>query len=772
MVLGADWGGKCTPTEICAEAGTTVNLHCYFTYPATQNERETKVEKRVWFIKGQNNDPEDLMLDPDYFGRLQSDCHDDNCSLTIADLRQNAVVKFRFTTNHPSKGAFTIKTGVRVSVIAFEVQVPTEVQWNYRKDLKCLSTCSPWPDSSYIWYKNGKEIPNANSQDYSVALSSEDSYSCAKGGHEHAASPPECVSTSPCRKVVYEKRRICALKGSRVDIICKYGGTYSYSHKKFWFRPDRSHMWKTPSIPEDITLEPQYKSRLSYVGGVLTIKNVKMNDSAQYCFKFQDNSFEWKSILPGSILTVTDVKVRVMEAKVEPSYILAQMLCYTHCRPEQPISFEWQRNGVKSVVHVGSKLEVYLYPGDYVTCTANDVESPPLYALHHPLVNLSNAAEILEGRPLILTCNTDVSASTKYCWYRKKRHSDDDEVLGEDPQLVYNSIKSSDSAEYWCTVENELGKKTSEAVRINVQYAPRSSSLFVNPSHVIKEGQLVILTCSSDANPAASYIWYKDNRILPQKSQKHYLRSIRPEDAGTFSCQSENKYGLVNSSSVFIDVQYAPKVCMISVGPSSEVRKGASVSMNCSSDANPEANYKWFKTNDDLNVASESSITFTNIQTSASGEYHCVASNGRGRCNATVLLQVETGPMTVAAYGSLVAVVVLVVLALAVFLVLRKKRPSNRETADSKAQSDRGPDCGNTSNKEQEDLVYSKVSFTKSPDGAIYSNVTPAPRKRFVEEVDCVEYAMVKSDGRVSGLKPEEGADVRELYSTVQKHHN
>nr|XP_057931363.1 B-cell receptor CD22-like isoform X4 [Doryrhamphus excisus] len=686
VVLGADWGGKCTPTEICAEAGTTVNLHCYFTYPATQNERETKVEKRVWFIKGQNNDPEDLMLDPDYFGRLQSDCHDDNCSLTIADLRQNAVVKFRFTTNHPSKGAFTIKTGVRVSVIAFEVQVPTEVQWNYRKDLKCLSTCSPWPDSSYIWYKNGKEIPNANSQDYSVALSSEDSYSCAKGGHEHAASPPECVSTSPCRKVVYEKRRICALKGSRVDIICKYGGTYSYSHKKFWFRPDRSHMWKTPSIPEDITLEPQYKSRLSYVGGVLTIKNVKMNDSAQYCFKFQDNSFEWKSILPGSILTVTDVKVRVMEAKVEPSYILAQMLCYTHCRPEQPISFEWQRNGVKSVVHVGSKLEVYLYPGDYVTCTANDVESPPLYALHHPLVNLSNAAEILEGRPLILTCNTDVSASTKYCWYRKKRHSDDDEVLGEDPQLVYNSIKSSDSAEYWCTVENELGKKTSEAVRINVQYAP--------------------------------------------------------------------------------------KVCMISVGPSSEVRKGASVSMNCSSDANPEANYKWFKTNDDLNVASESSITFTNIQTSASGEYHCVASNGRGRCNATVLLQVETGPMTVAAYGSLVAVVVLVVLALAVFLVLRKKRPSNRETADSKAQSDRGPDCGNTSNKEQEDLVYSKVSFTKSPDGAIYSNVTPAPRKRFVEEVDCVEYAMVKSDGRVSGLKPEEGADVRELYSTVQKHHN
>ncbi|XP_054634139.1 B-cell receptor CD22-like isoform X2 [Dunckerocampus dactyliophorus] len=714
VVLSADWWGICTPTEICALEGTTVELQCSFTYPPTQDGRETSVEKRVWFINGQNNHPEDLMLDPEYFGRLQSDCHGDRCNLTIADLRQSAVYKFRFTTNHPIKGSYTILPGVNVTVTDLRVQVFPGYS---RKDMKCLSRCSAWPASSYIWYRNGEEIQNANSQEYSVEYYSKDSYSCAVRGHEHAASPPVCVYGS-CHQVVYDKRRICALEGSSVDITCSYSSG-GYIMSKFWFRPDRSHMWKNPSIPEDLMSDPQYAGRLQFLSvpygrWTLKIKNVKASDSAQYRFKFTIYGLEWRSILPGSILTVTAVQVQVMAVRVEPSHVVAQLVCHTQCRPEHPMSFEWWQNGEKKfTAAAGPKLEVSLYPGEYVTCAGNSINSPRLYALSRPSVYLSDAAEILEGRPLTLNCSTNVSASPKHRWY-KKRHSND-EVLGEDPELVFNSIKSSDSAEYWCTVENQLGKKTSETVFIDVQYAPRSSLLFVNPSNVTEEGQFVTLTCSSDANPASSYTWYKDNRILTQKAQKYSFISIRPKDAGTFCCESVNKYGRFNSSSVFIDVQYAPKFCLVSVGTSCEVRKGASVNLTCSSDANPEAKYMWFKTNGDLKVSSESIMNLTNVQPSASGEYYCVASNSRGRCNATVWLQVEASPMMAAAFGGSVAVVVLVVLALAAFLVLRKKSPSNkcRESSESKAQSDGAPNCGNTSSKEEEDLVYSKVEASR-----------------------------------------------------------
>nr|XP_033472412.1 B-cell receptor CD22-like [Epinephelus lanceolatus] len=40
-------------------------------------------------------------------------------------------------------------------------------------------------------------------------------------------------------------------------------------------------------------------------------------------------------------------------------------------------------------------------------------------------------------------------------------------------------------------------------------YAPKLPSVSVSPSAEIVEGSSVTLTCSSDANPAATYTWYK-----------------------------------------------------------------------------------------------------------------------------------------------------------------------------------------------------------------------------------------------------------------------
>ncbi|XP_061771070.1 B-cell receptor CD22-like isoform X2 [Nerophis ophidion] len=195
------------------------------------------------------------------------------------------------------------------------------------------------------------------------------------------------------------------------------------------------------------------------------------------------------------------------------------MLCHTSCLLEAPLSFEWQKNGL--YIKSGSKLEVTLSPGDYITCAARQQQhqhisiSPPLYVLKRPSVSLSHAGDILEGRPLTLTCDIDnfdnSSATVDYCWSKKKNVFSDDEVLSKGRQLVFKSFKSSDSAEYWCTVENQLGKKTSEPVRIDVQ---RMSWRTINIirlfcSAVVVVGILIILTLefrtttspSSTANP-------------------------------------------------------------------------------------------------------------------------------------------------------------------------------------------------------------------------------------------------------------------------------
>ncbi|XP_023276460.1 B-cell receptor CD22-like [Seriola lalandi dorsalis] len=101
-------------------------------------------------------------------------------------------------------------------------------------------------------------------------------------------------------------------------------------------------------------------------------------------------------------------------------------------------------------------------------------------------------------------------------------------------------------------------------------YAPKLLSVSASSSGEIVEGSSVNLTCSSDANPAANYTWYKENdRKLPsQQPQLFFFSSIQPSESGEYYCTAENEMGRRRSAHVFIDVKYAPKLLSVSVSPS------------------------------------------------------------------------------------------------------------------------------------------------------------------------------------------------------------
>ena len=84
---------------------------------------------------------------------------------------------------------------------------------------------------------------------------------------------------------------------------------------------------------------------------------------------------------------------------------------------------------------------------------------------------------------------------------------------------------------------------------------PKNTSVIPSPPGEIMEGGSVTLSCSSDANPAADYTWFKDNQpLLWEPSRPYTLDSVSSKDRGTYRCQAENQYGYLGSNSVFIDV--------------------------------------------------------------------------------------------------------------------------------------------------------------------------------------------------------------------------
>ena len=71
-----------------------------------------------------------------------------------------------------------------------------------------------------------------------------------------------------------------------------------------------------------------------------------------------------------------------------------------------------------------------------------------------------------------------------------------------------------------------------------------------------------------------------------------------------------------------------PRNLSVSVSPSGEVVEGSSVTLTCSSDANPPVQtYTWYKENITSSKSSGQSYTITNISSEDSGQYWCRAKN-------------------------------------------------------------------------------------------------------------------------------------------------
>uniref|UniRef100_A0A672ZY23 Ig-like domain-containing protein n=1 Tax=Sphaeramia orbicularis TaxID=375764 RepID=A0A672ZY23_9TELE len=173
------------------------------------------------------------------------------------------------------------------------------------------------------------------------------------------------------------------------------------------------------------------------------------------------------------------------------------------------------------------------------------------------LVSKNTSDEIREGSPVTLTCSSDANPAPNYTISRRNVNLSLESVH-QGPDLVFRSIQSSDSGEYYCVAENELGRATK--LSLSPPDPPRIPSMSVSPSGHIVEGSSVTLTCSGDANPAARYTWYKEDEDSPVVSgQVHTIAEFGQEHSGNYYCEAENSRG--HNRSVSHQVVLASKSC-------------------------------------------------------------------------------------------------------------------------------------------------------------------------------------------------------------------
>ncbi|KAK2817448.1 hypothetical protein Q5P01_025639 [Channa striata] len=472
---------------------------------------------------------------------------------------------------------------------------------------------------------------------------------------------------------------------------------------------ERRHQWQNPSQPEDLSKDSQYSGRVQVSHtetgrSTLTITDLRETDSAQYHFTFRTRDFEWTSSLPGTTLTVTGVR--------------------------------------------GQTCNTVIYTDRSICAT--------------------------KGSSVNISCTyTSVGRITSKFWFRSdRRHQwqnpSQPEDLRKDSQysgrvqvshtetgrstLTITDLRETDSAQYHFTFRtrdfewtSSLPGTTLTVTGLRVQVI----RLTVQESHTDAE-----LECHSSCRSAArlSYVWFKNGeKIL--KEANSYKDQFYPGDVVSCALTGHEDY---SSPSV-----YSPKVPSVSVSPSAEIVEGRSVTLTCSSDFNPAANYTWYKENEDSPKASGQIFTITDFRPEHSGNYYCEAQNTIGRQRSkSYVINVAVFP-----WHSIVIGVSVVVLLITVFLLVRKRRTS-KQSCDTGERPDNIEQSCPSRSEEQDDDQYTRVYFVKNQADVTYSNIRPDGDHRH----DSVVYSDVsfnRAASRTTGPETEEDPAV--LYSTVKK---
>ncbi|XP_032418975.1 hemicentin-1-like [Xiphophorus hellerii] len=778
------WNVNCNSQNICALKGSTVRMHCDYSHPYWEDGIDIKVEKTFWFTKI-DKDPLDLKTQEEYAGRVENRCISKVCTLTIRDVKESdsAAYKFRFITNK-SGGSYT---GPQVVLSVRDSNPNLTVKKNYY-NLECSSSCVLPDDSTYVWYKSGKDM-NTRTHDYNEWVDYGDSISCALKGREDFPSPLACFKSRSCNKVTYSHGRICALKGSSVSFYSNYNSYHSSYYTTFWFSPERSTEWNDISKPQDLKLDSKYLGRVSVTNirqtSTLTINNLMENDSAEYRFIFKTYSFSWGSDLHGTTLTVTGLQVEVTRISANQDSPYAELKCHSRCTPAGYYNYIWFRNG-QDIRHNKSTFKVLINTTDKISCALSsfkELRAPEVYAPVSTSVSADFTDDIVEGNQVFLKCSSNANPPANYTWY-KKTQSSTLQLHRKDSEVYLREIQTSDSGEYFCVANNQLGESISEYLNIDVKYAPKLADLSL--SHVeIVEGDSVHLTCSSDGNPTPSYSWYKDNQVMLQGQGGVYqFTSVTSEDSGTYCCEVGNKYGRINSSTVLINVEYPPRLPSVSVNPPGDVAAGSSVNLTCSSVANPAATYTWYKEHSASPAADGQTFTIVDIRGEHGENYYCQARNSRGHHNSTVHLIVVSSSASSAVAG-LITILLLIGLFLSAFIIFRKKKVvrqihQSREGAEdneTKRLGNLGRHMGSSSTAglgnsvDQGDVCYASVLFSKNQEESLYSNFVPAEPKtsQNEEKEENVEYSAIMIKNTPCKKSYDASEESSALYSTVCK---
>uniref|UniRef100_A0A8C4SX18 B-cell receptor CD22 n=1 Tax=Erpetoichthys calabaricus TaxID=27687 RepID=A0A8C4SX18_ERPCA len=434
------------------------------------------------------------------------------------------------------------------------------------------------------------------------------------------------VHENPCKVIITGPPSVT--EGESISVICATKGQCRYSPE--WKRPFEYQV-SSDYKSETVTITPSWQNHLQTLTCQLKGDNDKCNkrtfvllvkdvpNNVQVRFNHTENG----KVKENETLTVT--------CEVKHSY--PNVISYSFMRNEQDL-----QNGSSSefVISKVSENDTGVYScnafnefGSAMSQKLNlDVQYPPK---EMEINAVEDKDKLKEGQSVTFNCIYQRSnpLATKYVWY-KNRIPLQNEM--KKTLTIKNISYTSNKGKIECEAQNEIGGTRSKQLTLNVMHSPKETNATVN-NLIIKEDTRVTIICVTKANPQASYHWFKDGRPWKMVEASEYIfNKIMISDSGNYFCQASNQEGNQNSSIIQLDVIYAPKDVQLEMNPSSMVKEGDLVLLNCTIGRSnpPVSSVTWYRNSIEIKRESTRSLEFEQIHHNQSGTYYCDATNSVG----------------------------------------------------------------------------------------------------------------------------------------------
>ncbi|XP_040923898.1 myelin-associated glycoprotein-like isoform X1 [Betta splendens] len=339
-------------------------------------------------------------------------------------------------------------------------------------------------------------------------------------------------------------------------------------------------------------------------------------------------------------------------------------------------------------------FDKYSYGGNRVPIT--------MISESHP--SLSVTQEVVEGHNVTASCSVSHSCPSsppEFTWshagvtHLKTRHLNDGQ-WNLTSTLTFVSTRDNHNKPVKCTVTYKGGLKGEKASSvIKVKYAP--VNVEVDHTSEVKQGEDVMLKCSSDANPPANYQWLNENNTLHQ-GQSYLLTNVS-RHTGILLCAAVNTVGQRNSTPVHLNVLFPPEIRNFSC--SSE---GDKVQCLCTVESRPPSTVHFVLSdrvllNTSTDVHGLTTIVTLQAESGSSESVRCVANNTLGHVNATFTLPSKVKMPVVYISIGIGAGACLLILFTVVVVIKCRGRAGNAETSDVTTKEEKAVELHYTTTK-------------------------------------------------------------------------